>query len=101
MEKCLTVQLLPDASGCLIEKPECSYAKQFGFSFICCHPDHAQFHVHLTGTQTKDEAVKQYKALRQKRRDEFVARLTEESRKFFCYRTDFHGKPLPADPDRA
>lgn len=95
MKNCLTKKILfKEVSGCLVENPECGFAIRFGFSFVCSHPEHAQFHAHVVGVMTKDEAAKRYATLKQKRRDEFVSRLDEESRKFFCHSTDFHGQPL-------
>lgn len=95
MSNCHTKKLLfNEVSGCLVENPECCFAHKFGFSIVCRHPDHAKFNVHVAGGMTKDEAVKRYDALRQKRRDEFIASLDEESRNIYCHRSDFHGRPL-------
>lgn len=96
MKTCLTIKLLPEASGCLAEKPECGYAQQFGFSFICLHPDHRQFYAHVSGALTKDEALKRYYRLKHGRREQFVGGLNEKSRRYFCHKTDFHGQPLSA-----
>ena len=101
MKRCLTKELLStEVSGCLLETPHCSHAHQFGFSIVCCHPDHSQFHAHAVGTMTTDEASARYAALKQKRRDEFVARLDEESRRYFCLQSDYHGKPLTSRINR-
>ena len=95
MNGCLTKPLLlSEVSGCLIEKPECSYCNKFGFSIICRHPDHAKFHAHVAGALTIYEAKEQYEALRLKRRDEFIASLDETSKEYFCYQTDFFGQPI-------
>lgn len=95
VKKCLTTQLLlAKVSGCLVEKPECAYAHKFGFSYVCRHPDHAEYHAHIAGTLTKDDALAQYDTMRRKRRDEFTASLDETSRVYFCRQTDFFGLPL-------
>jgi hypothetical protein len=95
MTKCLTIQLaLSKVSGCLVEKPECSYAHKFGFSFVCRHSEHKKYYAHLTGILTKKEAFERYDSLRLKRRDEFTANLEKTSRNFFCLQTDFFGQPL-------
>lgn len=96
MKTCLTMKFLSGASGCLIEKPQCGYAQQWGFSFICNHPDHAEYNAHVDGCLTRDEALQRYNSLKQKRRNEFIAGLDEESRSFFCHKTAFHGQTLPS-----
>lgn len=98
MKKCLTKQLLfNEVSACLVEKPECSHAQQFGFSLVCRHPEHSSFHAHVVGAMTQDEAIERYNALKEIRRNEFVAGLNEENRKYFCHKADFNGQPLAAD----
>ncbi len=95
MKKCLTKKLLfSEVSGCLIEKPECSHANKFGFSFICSHPDHAKYHAHVTGALTESEAFELYATLKLKRRDEFISSLSETGKRYFCSETDFFGSPL-------
>lgn len=95
MKGCLTKKLVfREVSGCLVEKPECSYARKFGFSFVCLHPDHQKFHVHVSGVMSRIEANERYEELRVKRHDEFIAGLDEEGRRYFCHKTDFHGQPL-------
>ncbi|MDD2853578.1 MAG: hypothetical protein PHY09_16960 [Desulfuromonadaceae bacterium] len=95
MEKCLTKKLLyTEVSACLVEHPECGFAHKFGFSMFCGHPDHTQFHAHVINGMTQKEVFERHAMLKQKRRDEFVAGLDEESRRFFCHKTDFHGQPL-------
>jgi hypothetical protein len=85
MNKCLTKPFMfRKGSGCLVEKPECSFANKFGFSFVCRHADHVKFHAHAVGALTEDEASELYDTLRQKRRYAFIASLDEESRIFFC-----------------
>jgi hypothetical protein len=80
---CHTKKLLfSEVSGCLSEKPECGFAHKFGFSFVCCHPDHAKFQVHVSGLMSRSEANEKYEALRQKRRDEFMSGLSEQQRTF-------------------
>ncbi len=90
MSKCLTIRLLHETSGCLIATPECTYAERLGFSFICCHPDHARFHVHITGNMTNDEALERYTALKRERRNAFLADLSEEHKSYFSYSNKFH-----------
>ena len=95
MNRCLTKKLLfNEVSGCLIEKPECGLALKFGFSFVCRHHDHKKFHAHTSGVMTISEANERYETLRQKRRNNFVKNLDEESRRLFCDRFDFHNQPL-------
>jgi hypothetical protein len=92
---CHTKKLLfSEVSGCLVENPECGFAHKFGFSFVCRHPDHAKFQVHVSGVMTRTEANERYDVLRQKRRDEFLAGLDDYNRKNFSLKTDFHGQPL-------
>ncbi len=95
MKKGLTIQLVTETSSCLHEASECDHAQQVGFSFICRHPDHTQFHAHLDGSLTRNEALQRYVTLKQNRRNAFVAGLNESCRRFFCHRTDFHCRPLP------
>jgi len=95
MKKCLTKKLLfSEVSGCLAEKPECGHAKQFGFSFVCSHPDHAKFHAHVAGALTDGEVYELYEMLKLKRRNEYIASLNETSKRYFCYETDFFGRPM-------
>lgn len=95
MSKCLTKKsLFREISSCLVEKPECGYARKFGFSFVCLHPEHENFHAHVSGTLTREEANILYETLKQKRRAEFLSNLDETSREYFCLRTDFRGQPL-------
>jgi hypothetical protein len=95
MKKCLTTKLVfKEASGCLVEKPECGFAHKFGFSFVCRHPDHTKYHAHVAGAMTGDEALEMYETLRQKRRNEYVASLDEGQRRYFCLESDFHGQTL-------
>ncbi len=90
MKKCITVQsMISKDSGCLVEQPDCCYARKFGFSFECRHPDRASFHAHILGELTRVEALEQYRLLRQKRRDEFMASLDETIRKHFSSRETF------------
>ena len=95
MKKCLTKKMLfREVSGCLVENPECAYARKFGFSFVCSHPDHTKFHAHVTESLTRGEINELYNSLKQKRREEFIASLDESSRRYFCYETDFFGRPI-------
>lgn len=95
MKSCLTRQMaFSSISGCLVEKPECGYAHKFGFSVVCRHPEHEQFHAHVTGVLSEDDARELYDALRRKRRDDFTANLDESGRKFFCRQIDFFGNSL-------
>ena len=98
MNTCLTKAIaFPEVSGCLVENPECGYAHTFGFSYVCCHPDHKEFRTHIVGTLTRDDAVERYDALRRKRREEFTAHLDETSRNYFCQQPGgFFDKPLAA-----
>ena len=98
MTQCLTKQLMfREASGCLVEKPECGYALKFGFSFVCCHPEHTKFHADVVGALTKKESGKLYDSLKRQRRDEFIANLDEPGKKYFCYETDFLGQPVAVE----
>lgn len=95
MKTCLTKKLVfKEVSGCLVENPDCGFAHKFGFSFVCRHPDHAKFHVHVSGVMSRAEANERYETLRLKRRDEFISGLDENCRKIFCLKTDFRGQPL-------
>lgn len=95
MNNCHTKKLLfSEVSGCLVENPDCGFAHKFGFSFVCRHPDHTKYHIHISGCMTRDEANQRYEALREKRRDEFVSGLDENCRRIFCLKTDFHDQPL-------
>lgn len=89
MKTCHTKQLVfKEVSGCLVEKPECNYAIKFGFSYVCRHPDHDKFHVHVSGIMTRGEAIERYESLRLKRREEFMEGLDENSRRIFCLKTN-------------
>ncbi len=95
MNKCLTKEYVsPEASGCLVETPNCNFAHKFGFSFLCRHPEHSKFHAHTAGALTKEDAFELYDTLRRKRREEFTANLDETSKKYFFHQTDFFGRPL-------
>ena len=84
MEECLTKQLLLlGASGCLVEKPHCGFADNFGFSFLCGHPEHTKFQAHAAGVLSHEEITARYDALRRNRRDEFTAKLDEQSKGYF------------------
>lgn len=98
MKICITRKLLSsEISGCLIEKPECNYAIRFGFSYLCCHPDHTRFRADVLGVLTNDEINELYDLLRQKRRDELLANLDGQSREGFYRSADFSQNPSPAD----
>lgn len=95
MDRCLTKKLLfREVSGCLVDKPECEFAHRFGFSFVCRHPDHAKFQALAAEVLTRNEIFEKYETLRLKRRDEFLAGLDEETRRYFSLKLDFHGQPL-------
>jgi hypothetical protein len=95
MNNCLTKKLpFKEVSGCLVEKPECGFAHKFGFSLMCRHPDHTKFQAHDSDAMTINKVIERYDALRIKRRNEFIAGLDEESRKFFCLKLDFNDRPL-------
>ncbi len=99
MKNCLTKPILfKEVSCCLVDEPACEFAHSFGFSFLCRHPEHEKFHAHLAGGLTHDEISERYNALKRKRREAFLADLSEEHRNYFCSRADFHGHPI-AEPD--
>jgi hypothetical protein len=78
MNTCFTRQLLnSEVSGCLVEKPECGYAYQLGFSYLCRHPQHIKFNALDAGVLTRGEIDELYDELRQKRGDEFLAKQGE------------------------
>lgn len=84
MGTCLTQQLLYlEVSGCLHESPACCYADKFGFSYLCRHPDHAKFNAVISGVLSKNESEELYVALRNKRRDEYLADKDEAVRNYF------------------
>jgi hypothetical protein len=103
VDKSHTTRILPSKySGCLVENPACSHVFEFGFSFVCSHPDHAEFRSPETDALTRAEDNERYNMLRRERRDKFTADLDEPSRKYFTLRTDFLGLPLTAiDPTPA
>jgi len=43
MDECVNKPMLPEFSGCLVEKPSCEFAVRFGFSYLCEHPKHKDF----------------------------------------------------------
>lgn len=43
MNNCRTRAIHPEFSDCLVEYPMCRHAIQFGFHFLCKHPDHKNF----------------------------------------------------------
>jgi hypothetical protein len=92
MNTCLTRQLLnSEVSGCLVEKPECGYASQLGFSYLCRHPEHRKFNALEFGALTRDEINALYEELRQKRRDEFLLKQEEYVRIQFSHQSGFFG----------
>lgn len=95
MKECLTTLFaLSEASGCLVDSPECDYAHKFGFSIVCFHPEHARFHELVADALTKGEVNELYDTPRSRRRDEFTATLGESDRTAFCLQTDFYDQPL-------
>lgn len=95
MKNCHTKKLLfREVSGCLVEDPDCGFAHKFGFSIECRHPEHAKFHVHVSGAMTRAEANERYETLKLKRRAEFLSGLDAGCRRIFCQKTDFYGQPL-------
>lgn len=101
MNSCLTRQLLnSEVSGCLLENPECGYACQLGFSFLCRHPDHSKFNALVAGLLTKDEVDEIYEQLRQKRRHTFLMNQEQAVRNYLCRQTDFFGQPLKTEREQ-
>jgi hypothetical protein len=81
MKTCLTRQLLnSEVSGCLVEKPQCAYAFQLGYSYLCRHPEHRTFNALESGALTRGEIDELYDELRQKRGDEFLAKQEKNVR---------------------
>ena len=69
MKKCLTKPLVAEYSGCLVETPACDFAVRFGFSYLCEHPRHADFHP-SPERQLDHKAL--YNELRTSRRNEYI-----------------------------
>jgi len=75
MRECLTKPILPEFSGCLVENPVCRFATRFGFSYLCEHPYHKEFH---RGKESKSERValnERYQVLRDGRRQKFLEEI--------------------------
>lgn len=70
MKKCLTKPLLTGFSGCLVEKPACKFAVPLGFSYLCEHPQHSDFHPSSDQTVHHDLL---YKDLRNSRRKDYLS----------------------------
>ena len=75
MEECLTKPLTTEFSGCLVETPACGFAVRFGFSYLCEHPRHKDFHPNrpLSGHQVDHNAL--YRDLKESRRSAYVAKV--------------------------
>ncbi len=69
MKNCLTKPLVAEFSGCLVESPACDFAVRFGFSYLCEHPRHADFH--RAAQQRVDQEL--YNDLRNSRRSEYLS----------------------------
>jgi hypothetical protein len=72
MGECLTKPILPEFSGCLVENPTCQFATRLGFSYLCEHPYHKEFH---RGKESKPERIalsERYQLLRDERREKFL-----------------------------
>jgi hypothetical protein len=92
MNNCLTKKTLSSKySGCLVEEPQCVFACKFGFSFECCHPDHTKFHAHTTNAMSLEAARNLYETLRQKRRNDFMMNLDEDTRGNFLLQPEMAG----------
>lgn len=75
MRECLTKPLTTKYSGCLVETPACDHAVRFGFSYLCDHPRHKDFHPNMTtsGHQVDHNAL--YGDLKESRRSAYIDKV--------------------------
>jgi hypothetical protein len=67
MKECLTKPLMSNFSGCLVENPTCQHAFRMGFSYLCSHPRHHEFH-----RGQPNELKMRYETLRESRRNAYI-----------------------------
>lgn len=77
MSECLTKPLVHEFSGCLVENPSCNFATRLGFSYLCEHPYHKEFHNSKITQLDPIELNNRYNKLRDSRKIEY---LEEERR---------------------
>jgi len=68
----MTIHLLDDFSGCLVENPSCSFAERLGFSYLCHHPKRLEFSPDTVLPEERERRSRLYQALRDKRRDWYI-----------------------------
>jgi hypothetical protein len=59
-----------DCSGCLVDNPACNFAVRFGFSYLCEHPQHMDFH---DKSDHRLDHNTLYNDLRKSRRSEYLS----------------------------
>ena len=77
MRECLTKPLVAEYSGCLQENPECKYAVSFGFSYLCEHPRHKDFHPGRDSSGDQSDHNMLYRNLRESRRRIYLSKVKE------------------------
>lgn len=77
MQECLAKPLTRNFSGCLQENPKCKYATSFGFSYLCEHPRHKDFHQRSNASGEQIDHNLMYKELRESRRRIYLSRVSE------------------------
>jgi hypothetical protein len=64
-------------SGCLQENPACEYAFSFGFSYLCNHPRHKDFHPGRDSSCDLTDSNTLYLNLRESRRRTYLSGVKE------------------------
>ncbi|HEY4743844.1 MAG TPA: hypothetical protein VIH45_04240 [Desulfuromonadaceae bacterium] len=77
MEECLTKPLTPAFSGCLVDAPACTFAVRFGFSYLCEHPRHREFHPDAAATGHEVDHNALYRALKESRRSVYLSKIKQ------------------------
>lgn len=77
MRECMAKPLTRSYSGCLQENPACEYAFSFGFSYMCKHPRHKDFHPGRDSSGDQADFNALYLNLRESRRRTYLSGVKE------------------------
>jgi len=75
MRECQTKPLTTNFSGCLVKTPACEYAVRFGFSYLCEHPRHQDFHPSMSVPEQQVDHNALYKDLKESRRSDYISKV--------------------------
>ena len=75
MRECLTKPITASFSGCLVETPACEFAVRFGFSYLCEHPRHKDFHPDMAASGPRVDHNALYRDLKESRRSAYIDKV--------------------------